>query len=254
MHAVKNQTIVELQIWDRVSILVGYGHETGVYEARVEDIINGGIIITNPELISGHTLLRNNLPVIVQFTRDDAAYQFRSRIHVHGDNRARRIILTPPSGFQRVQRRMFARIDLAVRIAYAILPVDGRWELWQREAVWIETETVNVSASGVLLRARHRGKVEDLIAARFDIAGPTDFPTDVIAVCRRTIEQDSCFLAGFEFILRDDLHRYFSRRDLGRIPRKYRCFDRTAQDRLVAYLFHKQIEFRHKGQTGDVEG
>ena len=247
MQSIKNNATSDLRIWDKLRILVGDERDAGVYVSRVEEIINGGIIITNPEFVSGNSLLRNDLPVIVQIAREDAAYQFHSRIRVQGADASRRFILTPPRGLQRVQRRMFARVDFPTRVVYAQLPTDSNWQNWEKNGGWCETNAVNLSAGGILMKSSDDMKPGILIALQIGELRQPGLPTDFLAVCRRNFLYEGKRCAGFEFIFGSDLDRYLSKGDISRLPDKYKQFDRHIQDRLVTLLFQKQIELRQKG-------
>jgi len=247
VQAVNSNPVADLKIWDKVCIIVGEGREAGVYQTRIVDIINGGIVVMNLEFVSGHTLLRNNTPVVVQFTREDAAYQFHSRVRVQGAEETRRVLLSPPRGFRRVQRRMFARVDFTVRVSYTPLPVDSKWDVWLGGGVWTDTTSVDVSAGGLLVRLSSKATVGQLFAFQIRNFGKAGLPTTLIAICRRTFVRDGQSLAGFEFLLSNELNRYLSRSDLHHLPHEYKQFDQRTQDRLVTYLFHKQIELRQKG-------
>ena len=247
MQSIKNNATSELQIWEKLRILVGDERDAGVYVARIEEFINGGIIITNPEFASGNSLLRNDIPVIVQITRKDAAYQFHSRIRVQGDDASRRFILTPPRGLQRVQRRMFARVDFPTRVVYAPLPTDSKWQDWENNGSWCETKADNLSAGGLLIESSEDMTVGMLVALWIDELREIGLPTDYLAVCRRSFLNEGKRYAGFEFISGSDLSRYLSKGDISRLPAKYKQFDRRIQDRLVTFLFQKQIELRQKG-------
>lgn len=247
MQSIKNNSTNELRIWEKLRILVGDERDAGVYVARIEEFINGGIIITNPEFVSGNSLLRNDLPVIVQIAREDAAYQFHSRIRLQGDEALRRFILTPPRGLQRVQRRMFARVDFPTRVSYALLPTDSKWQNWEKNGCWSETKAVNLSAGGILMESSEDLKSGMLIALQVDELRHAGLPTDFIAVCRRSFLNEGLRCTGLEFLFGNDLDRYLSKGDISRLPDKFKQFDRHVQDRLVTFLFQKQIELRQKG-------
>lgn len=247
MQSIKNNATAELRIWDKLRILVGDERDAGVYVSRIEEIINGGIIITHPEFVSGNSLLRNDLPVIVQIAREDAAYQFHSCIRVQGAETSRRFILTPPRGLQRVQRRMFARVEFPTRVMYAPLPADSKWQNWEKNGVWCETNAVNLSAGGLLMESSEDMRAGMLVALRISELHQADLLTDFLGVCRRSFLSEGKRYAGFEFIPGSDLGRYLSRGDISRLPAKYKQFDRRTQDRLVNFLFQKQIELRQKG-------
>lgn len=247
MQSIKNKATSELRIWEKLRILVGDERDAGVYVARIEEIINGGIIITNPEFVSGNSLLRNDLPVIVQIAREDAAYQFHSRIRVQGDDVTRRFILTPPRGLQRVQRRMFARVDFPARVLYTQLPTDSKWQNWEKNGNRCETKAINLSAGGILMESTEDLKSGMLIALQVDELRQAGLPNDFLAVCRRNFLYEGQRCAGFEFVFSSDLGRYLSKGDISRLPHKFKQFDRRTQDRLVTFLFQKQIELRQKG-------
>lgn len=69
-----------LRVWEKIELLVGDGDSAGHYLARIEDFINGGIVITEPEFLSGNSLMRENADIMVVVCREDAMYQFASTI------------------------------------------------------------------------------------------------------------------------------------------------------------------------------
>ena len=247
MQATKNSIPTELRTWDKLRILVGEDRDAGQYVARVEEIINGGVIITHPEFVSGNTLLRNELPIIVQIAREDAAYQFHSRIRLQGSGATRRFILTPPRGIKRVQRRMFARVDFTTRVEYTLLPTGNDKMDWEHNEGWSESNAVNMSAGGLLIMSDDALRTGMLVALRIGEFRRTDLPPDFLAVCRRAFSSEGQRYAGLEFILVGELGRHLSRGDISRLPEAYKLFDRRMQDRLVNFLFQKQIELRQKG-------
>ncbi len=247
MQAVKNNTPTELRIWEKLLIIAGEGRDAGMYEARVEDIINGGIIVSNPEFISGHTLLRNDLGAVVQFTRDDAAYQFSSRVRMQEDGNLRRVILTPPKSFQRVQRRMFARVAIPLHVFYTKPPTDGNWKEWEKSAVWLDTYAADVSAGGIQLKMPETIPGGSVLLLRVcDLISPEQ-ASDMVGLCRRSYILDGQAYAGLEFVTSGDIDQALGKLGPARLPDKYKHFDRRAQDRLASLLFHKQIELRQKG-------
>ncbi len=247
MQSVKSKFGTELKMWDKLRIIVGEGREAGVYDTRVEDIINGGVVVSDPEFISGHTLLRNNLPVVVQVTREDAAYEFHSRIRVSGEGVSKRVILTPPLRFQRVQRRMFARVELNNKISYAAVPAAFDWEDWEKCLTWYQTRATNVSAGGVLVHFTEPVKTNDLILVRIDMFAEADLPPVLISRVRRVFTSEEKRYGGMEFILAEQLGDEFPRPIIKQIPDCLKNFGYQQQDRLVTFLFHKQIELRRKG-------
>ena len=247
MESVKSNFQTELKVWDKVCIVVGEGREVGTYESRIEDIGNGGVVITTPEFISGRTLLRNGVPVAVQITRDDAAYQFYSRIRVQENGRLRKFILTPPRRLDRVQRRMFARVGFTFGVVFAPLPARVDWSNWEEQLIWHKVNGVDISGGGILLKVPEPIKPGDLALLQIDVFYEADLPGIVAACCHRAFTSESGKYGGFEFLITDELNRYFSLSALKAMPKPVKEFGLRAQDRLVTFLFRKQIEFRQKG-------
>jgi len=247
VQAVRNNVTTDLRIWDKIRIMVGDERDAGIYESRIEDMVNSGIIIARPEFISGTKLLRNDLEVSVQITRGDAAYEFHSRIRVQRHDKSRRFILTPPRRLKRVQRRMFARVDLPVTVTFALLSAGVASSSCDNGGCWIEKEAFNVSAGGILIESPDSIRSGVIIALQIREMKKAGLPTHLVAVCRRRFLSEGKRYAGFEFILKNDLNRYLSKGDLKRLPDTYKQFDKQAQDRLANFLFHKQIELRQKG-------
>jgi c-di-GMP-binding flagellar brake protein YcgR len=138
-----------LRVWEKIELQVGQGDETGHYIARIQDFINGGIVITDPEFISGSSLLRENVDILVMVRRDDAMYQFASTIKRSLGNRGRQFILTPPRRFDRVQRRMFVRVEQHKKISYARIVPLGEWQSYDDRLAWHQTHTLDISAGGI---------------------------------------------------------------------------------------------------------
>lgn len=237
-----------LKVWDKLTLVVGEGVHSGVYMARIEDIINGGIVITEPEFVRGQSLLRDGIDIIVQIVRKDAVYQFVSQIRRLQTPGRRTVVLTPPCEYRRVQRRMFVRIDLCKRIEYAVLSSDYAWHGWPNGLRWYESRTFDVSAGGLLIEITPDSvKNEDVLAVRIPWFDSLELPQPVAAVCRRVSVYEEKPVAGVQFILADDLNTFFPDLNVKVLPLSMRGFDSRAQNRLSQCIFNEQIELRRKG-------
>jgi c-di-GMP-binding flagellar brake protein YcgR len=236
-----------LKIWEKLRLVVGQGDRSGIYEARVEDFINGGVVVTSPQLVSGHTLLRNGLGVTIQLTREDAAYQFNSTVRLKKGDHRRRVILTPPRRLQRIQRRQFARVDHFSFVEAAPLLPNRDWSTYRTSFTWHSCETANISAGGMLMTNEpgFREGVLGLLKVRF--LQEADLPSEVFAECRRTFRRDGRAYCGVQFVLAHQITDHLSFADFRQLPVELLGFDEQAQDRLASYLFRLQIELRQKG-------
>lgn len=247
MEAIKSRSAIELAIFDKIRLIVGEGSEAGIYQSRIEDLVNGGVVISDPEFISGHSLLRSGIDVCVQITRRDAAYQFYSRVHSQKSGGLKQVILTPPRRLERVQRRMFARVDLATRITYGMLPDNLDWSDWEQQLTWHKTLSANVSGGGVMMRLPELIKQGQLVAMQVEVFAEANLPKYVLAVCRRSFRSEDFIYGGFEYIRAEDLSLHFKSGDLTKVQSIFKAFSNQSQDKLVTLLFNKQIEQRQKG-------
>jgi c-di-GMP-binding flagellar brake protein YcgR len=238
----------DLKVWEKVRIVAGDGPEAGVFEARIEDFVPEGIVVTYPELVSGGVLLRQGLTVRVQITREDAAYQFTSIVRSHSDaSIGRRVILTPPASLRRIQRRQFARIDISSEVKYTRFRSETDWMNWPEGVSWKSTRSIDVSGGGVLIKLTEDIPRESLLLLKIDFMPSAGLPEVTFGVVCRECIQEASRCCGIKFVLKNDLHRYIDRKVMDRLPEELTAFDVNAQDRLVMYLFRKQIELRRKG-------
>ena len=250
MEPVLLQSGKTLRIWESIEIIVGSEPDSGLYRSRIEDFINGGIVITSPDFISGHTLLRYDVDVTVNVVREDAVYQFHSRIRRHATPLGRFLILTPPRKIKRVQRRRFVRIEMLANVSYARIKPTMDWDDYDERLSWHNTRTVDISGGGVLIKLTKKEEVEhdgELYLLKVDFFRLNEIPEKVVGICRRTFVKNDCAFAGIEMLTVDQLRDHFSPGQLKKLPVEVTSFDRRAQDRLVNHIFNKQIELRNKG-------
>ena len=247
MLQVMLQKAQPLRVWEKIEILVGDGPDMGKYMARIEDFINNGILISQPEFIEGRTLLREGISVTIRVTREDAAYQFRSTVRQVSRHKKKYLILTPPKNVQRVQRRLFVRVDISDRVLYANLAPVLESTKNTKNLKWQETNSLDISGGGMLLRLEDEVKVKDLLLLQIGYFVESQLPEYVVGLCKRTCKKNKKVCAGLEFVRSDQLFRYLSKKQRKALPSAIEDFDYKAQDKLVNLIFHKQIELRQKG-------
>lgn len=247
MQSLKVKFGTELRIWEKICIVVGEGREAGIYEARVEDILNGGIVVTEPIFVSGHTFLRNGVVVAVQVTRDDAAYQFYSNIRVRNSPTSKRAHLSPPRGLKRIQRRLFARVEMSAPLLYSRITPDFDWAAWPTGVERLPSSLVNISGGGLLMRVDADLVRNDVLLLSLELLKEAEIPIELLAVCRRVVERNEHRFVGVEFLMTDDLGTHLGTDEVSKVPEQVCRFNNRFQDKLVTFLFHKQIELRRKG-------
>ncbi|UCC43405.1 MAG: PilZ domain-containing protein [Candidatus Zixiibacteriota bacterium] len=244
MRALDQKTEHLFRVHEKITLLVGEDKAAGIYEARIEDFVNGGIVITQPEFVRGHTRLRDKIPTVVTFTREDAAYQFHSRIIRRRLKHGRQMVLSPPTRLQRVQRRLFVRTGTDTKALYT--PVAPQQEL-KSDLIWLESRCVNISGGGALITVQDRINVNSLLLVRLEFVEGQGLPGIMAAICQRTVDQGEVRQAGVEFILAERLARLFPKETLRLLPQAVKEFTRPKRTELAARILSDQNEMRKKG-------
>lgn len=244
-HAVMLQPSQPLRVWEKIEIQIGDELDAGRYLARIQDFIDDGIAITEPEFIAGNSLLRDDADVTVVVTRDDAAYAFRSRIHSKTERAGRRFILSRPGRVERVQRRRFVRIEMAGKVAYAVIPRSIEWSERDKHLTWHQSQMLDISAGGLRVRLENNVEAGTPIALAIDFFKQHGLPSMIAGVIRRVAQQDHQLIAGVEFLTEGQLAAHFD--DVADLPEEFRRFDAKIQNDLVTLVFRAQIDFRKKG-------
>jgi len=236
-----------IRLWEKIQIVVGDDVNTGTYVARIEDIVSEGIIISNPEFVSGNTRLRDNCEVRGLLTREDAVYQFFARIKKISIKGVGYFLLTDPESFSRVQRRQYVRLELFRDITYTVIKKDRKDSLTKRTLNWQQAKTLNISGGGVLIKCQEVIKRNIILLLKSKLFIEIGLPVTISCVCRRSFKDEQTYNCGLEFIRCDRLLDYFTRSELDQLPESIRFFDHTAQNKLVTYVFQQQIDMRKKG-------
>ncbi len=236
-----------LKLWEKLEIITGEGDEIGIYTARIEDFVREGIVISTPEFVKGHTLLRDKASVRVVFTKEDAAYQCQCRISKYPDNSRNLFLLSRPSKTKRVQRRAFVRVDMLEAIRYTCLSRVIKWEDFEEKAEWISSRTENMSGGGLLMKPIGDLETGTRLLIKVGFFPGIGLPETVCGIVRRIFTVEKCLMAGIEFIVSERLADHFNAEDFTHLPAAVKRFDRRAQNRLVSYIFRQEIELRKKG-------
>ncbi len=246
-----------LKIWEKIEIVVGDGSSSGKYTSRIEDFRGTNIIVANPEFISGGTRLTDKCMVFVLVARTDATYRFNCQITRMPDNGHTVYVLTAPSDVERVQRRMFYRIELYTNVKFRNLgqakgkasshPSD---KMQYDHGKWHEDSAIDISGGGILIGTDGHISVGDVVLLKVEFLAEQELPEIIAGVCRRTTKRMERYCAGIEFICAEQLSEFFDADTIKKLPQPVRVFDKKAQNHLVTAIFHKQVEYRQKGVLG----
>ncbi|MEZ5359871.1 MAG: PilZ domain-containing protein [Candidatus Zixiibacteriota bacterium] len=237
-----------VQVWEKLHLAVGEPGKEGVYACRVTDIHKDKLVISRPEFQYGDSLLANNRVISARFTRADAAYSFKARLIEAENKKEDTMYLVELGKIERLQRRRFVRLDLVYPIKYKLMqkPLEETVELKGRG--FFQARTLNISSGGTLVQSESELKVNQIILMDFLDCKLENLPRYVLAICRQTrLDDNQNYLAGFEFMLEENLHKHFSHENLKMIPAVARMYDDRMQNALVTELFTEQLLMRKKG-------
>lgn len=244
-----------LKIWEKIEIVVGEGATSGKYASRIEDFRESNIIISNPEFISGGTRLTDHCQVWVLVVRADATYRFNCRITKTAVGGFQTYLLTGASDVERVQRRMFYRIELLTPLKFRSLgPAKGKATATDtaahRHDSWHNESAIDISGGGILFGTEGRISIGDVVLMEIEFLNEQGLPQIIAGICRRVCERSGRKCAGVEFICAEQLSEFLDNSVINSLPQPVRDFDKKAQNRLVTAIFHKQVEYRQKGVLG----
>jgi c-di-GMP-binding flagellar brake protein YcgR len=235
-----------LNLWDKIEIIINLDGEKGEYVTRVEDIKGGVITASKPEFIKGSKLLTAGARVHVQFLKPDAIYRFPARIRSIPKEPIGMVKLQVLGGLERVQRRDFVRIDLKVDLKYSLFKLASSKKMVNAPC-WKASYSRNISAGGMLMKVVDDVKTGDILMVRVNGYKAMGIPRLMTALCCRVVSINDTNFAGVEFIKQDRLSRHFTRDEIKRLPSQIKRFDTAAQNKLVRFVFDKQVEERRKG-------
>lgn len=235
---------VPVAIWEKIEIVVERNGKKGVYLTRVEDIHGESIIASKPSFISGADILTSRCNVFVQFKKTDALYQSSARLAVIWDKSIGYVKISNFGPVERVQRREYVRIKKKCNIKYQIVV---RQRKMNKDPVWYDSETKDISAGGVLLSINADVAVGDILLLRIRGYKKMGIPRLICAVCRRLARINKKSYAGIEFLIDKKMAEYISKRVMSTLPPQAKRLSAEAQNKMVNYIFELQVQDRQKG-------
>ncbi len=231
-----------LIIWEKVEILTSSDANAGLYMARIEDILENGLIITQPEFIKGEILLRDKSDIILHITKADAIYCFHATIKKIKNNGRVQYHLSKPIFVQRMQRREFARVVYSTPVEYTLFN-----EQYSSKQKWYRSYSWDISGNGILIEAKDFVKPGSLVLLKIQLFEELNINLPVLGRSSRTILDNNTRLSGIGFIVSSEIFGYKKNYPINKVPNLAENFSLSAQEKLVAFVFNQQIEQRKKG-------
>ena len=242
------QERLEIKLWEKIELEFKDGDRVGIYFARVEDLVGEDIVIDRPAQKSGDETFKTDGKFTVTLFRDDCAYRFDSEFTDHIKLGHRKLyVFRKPEYIYRVQRRRHVRIDVCIPVTFELLEDLIEKKQNAKRAVKYEGNSVNFSASGLLLNTDCELKTGDLFALKIDKKKiKFDFP--ILAVVRRVSDlPDNRVNAGIEFIAQEQAERFLGPELLAQVPEYLLQFNEQRRQNLIQFVFYYQVNMRKKG-------
>jgi c-di-GMP-binding flagellar brake protein YcgR len=212
-----------LKVRQRVQLDILEGEYKGNYYSRIEDLLGDEtIVVASPPVADGSAALVNVGEKINMFYWDSMAqYAFEARVIATANGRVPTITLEKRSEIQRMQRRSYFRIQARIRIVFNI-ESDGDGST---EPQHYEGQTLNISGGGMLLSTNINLDIGDNLPLKLYLS-----------------EQEYIASTG-----RVERIEHLGAKGLYRAGIVFVMISENDRDKIIAFVFKKEIELRRKG-------
>ena len=122
------------------------------------------------------------------------------------------------------------------------------WSCWEQALTWVEAQASDISGGGMRIAGADESiSVGSILLIRIRRFRQEGLPEYVFAVCRRVLTEKEEKSLGLEFVLVDRLEQLASVPLPAALPPALTRFNHAAQNKLVVWIFNRQIALRQKG-------
>ena len=114
-------------------------------------------------------------------------YHFPAHTRTLDGKMADKLQLYNIGSIRRLQRREFVRIDYRTKLSYTIV---NNLKEEKQEFSWFASQTVNISAGGLLIQISNKIKEGDLVLLKMESYASMNIPRFIVALCRRLISKN----------------------------------------------------------------
>jgi hypothetical protein len=205
------------------------------YTARVLGVNHIRLQISLPRCIAGNGYLRESTPIIANFIIGKTLYEAHGQ-YCADHRRSREVIID--GDIAPTTRRMHERTSL--QIQGTVVPVSNlRLSRGQfADLTWKRCRTLDISGGGALVQIPFQSPTKAHFLLNLDVPG-FDGPLFIFAQVQwgNICDYDNTqYLCGLSFVVREDLEKHFSKRTVSELPTLMLNFDRKKQKELDAFL------------------
>jgi c-di-GMP-binding flagellar brake protein YcgR len=143
---------VSVEINDLIQITRLSDEESSPYRSRVDDIVDGKLIIDWPSDAGIRMPIRKEQNVLVTFVRQDAVYSFEALVDECVGTPIPRVTLSPAGSTYRIQRRAFFRVRTSVPVQLTgAVEVSSASGEKKENVLHLVTHTVDLSGAGMAI-------------------------------------------------------------------------------------------------------
>ena len=213
----------KLKVHQTVQLNILDGQYKGNYYSTIEGLVGDEVVVVaSPQVADKVAAPINVGESINMFYWDSMAqYAFQARVISRKDGGAPTLTLEKSSEVQRMQRRSYFRIQARLRVIFNIERDDNETaELRQNEG-----QTLNISGGGMLLSTKSKLEIGDNLPLMLYLS-----------------EQDGIVATG-----RVERLEYLSSKGLYRAGIVYAAIHEHDRDKIIAFVFKREIDLRKKG-------
>jgi c-di-GMP-binding flagellar brake protein YcgR len=213
----------KFKVHQRVQLNVLDGQCKGNYYSRIEDLVGDEVIVVTAPLVAGNftALISAGEKINVFYWDSMAQYAFEAKVIARQEGLPPTITLEKSSEVQRMQRRSYFRIQARLRVVFGIERDDDESTELQPN----EGQTLNISGGGMLLSTNVKLELGDTLSLKLYLS-----------------EQEYTVATG-----RVERLEYLASKDLYRAGIIYVAIYENDRDKIIAFVFKKEIELRRKG-------
>ena len=158
--------------------------------------------------------------------------KFISEVEMRDDD----LEVRKPFKIEQDERRRFIRLEISAPVwLKSVKDGTGRFSP-DGDSTVLEGTVLNVSAGGVLVDLDTPITAREIVLMRFTLQD-VEMLDNVLGVVKRVEEHEQCYLAGIEFISRQNLRDLLSQGEIDLLNENVRSFDEKIHEALSGYLY-----------------
>jgi len=150
------------------------------------------------------------------------------------------IKVRPPFKLHTDNQRRFVRLEISSPMSLKkVKDVFGNFRQ-HKEEFTISGTILNISEGGILVELDQPLNEGDIVSMRFTLQGVVTLE-NVLGTVKRTDQDNTCYLAGIEFVDRNYLLDKLSQAEMEMISENLSDFETTVQDVLKKYIYRERV-------------